>query len=54
MKLNEHFNNFLRDTINLNQSRINTLEQRVATTKSFLKESDYGARWENSVLKAGR
>ena len=43
MKLNEHFNNFLRDTINLNQSRINTLEQRVATTKSFLKESDYGA-----------
>lgn len=43
MKLIEHFNNFLRDTINLNQSRINTLEERVATIKSFLKESDYGA-----------
>jgi len=43
MKLIEHFNNFLRETVNLNQSRINTLEQRVETIKSFLKESDYGA-----------
>lgn len=43
MKLIEHFNNFLRDTVNLNQSRIDTLKQRVETIKSFLKESDYGA-----------
>lgn len=43
MKLNEHFNNFLQDTVNLNQSRINILEQRVETIKTFLKESDYGA-----------
>ncbi len=43
MKLIEHFNDFLRDTVNLNQSRINTLGQRVETIKSFLKESDYGA-----------
>ncbi len=43
MKLNEHFNNFLRDTVNLNQSRINILEQRVETIMSFLKGSSYGA-----------
>lgn len=43
MKLIEHFDNFLRDVVNLNETRITTLEQRVRTIANFLRESDYGA-----------
>ncbi len=44
MKLIEPFNNFLRDTVNLNQTRIDTLEEKVETIKTVLNESDYKAR----------
>ncbi len=43
MKLIEHFDNFLRDVVNLNETRIDTLEQRVDTISHFLIDSDYGA-----------
>lgn len=43
MKLIEHFDNFLRDVVNLNDTRIATLEQRVDAIESFLGDSDYGA-----------
>lgn len=43
MKLIEHFDNFLRDVVNLNETRITTLEQRVETIANFLRDSDYGA-----------
>lgn len=34
------FNTFMKDTVNLNQSRINILERRVDTITKFLKNSD--------------
>jgi hypothetical protein len=43
VKLLEHFDNFLRDVVNLNNTRIATLEQRVDTIGTFLRNSDYGA-----------
>jgi hypothetical protein len=43
VKLIEHFDNFLRDVVNLNNTRIGTLEQRVDTIGTFLRNSDYGA-----------
>lgn len=43
MKLIEHFDNFLRDVVNLNDTRITTLEQRVDAIGNFLRNSDYGA-----------
>ena len=43
MKLIQHFDNFLRDVVNLNETRITTLEQRVETIANFLRDSDYGA-----------
>lgn len=43
MKLVEHFDTFLRDIVNLNETRITTLEQRVETISNFLGDSDYGA-----------
>lgn len=44
MKLTEHFKDFLENTVNLNQSRIDLLEQRVETIKSFLQRSNYAPR----------
>lgn len=41
MKLINIFNNFLKDTVNLNQTRIDTLESRVETIKGFLLNSGY-------------
>lgn len=41
MKLITKFSEFLRDNVNLNQTRIETLESRTATIKSFLKDSSY-------------
>jgi len=40
MKLLSHFDNFLKDTVNLNQTRIDTLESRVDTITDFVKGSD--------------
>jgi len=40
MKLLSHFDNFLKDTVNLNQTRIDTLESRVETITGFVKSSD--------------
>ncbi|MGV2128370.1 SMODS domain-containing nucleotidyltransferase [Agrobacterium vitis] len=45
MKLVNDFREFLRDTVNLNQTRITQLENRVETIKTFLRESD----WEPKI-----
>lgn len=37
------FNVFLRDVVNLDRTRIATLEKRVRAVQRFLRESDYGA-----------
>jgi len=44
MKHLNHFANFLRDTVNLNQTRIDTLEQRIKTISTFLRNSNYEPR----------
>ncbi len=44
MKLVSLFNEFLADTVNLNQSRIDLLEQRVDTISTYLRGSDYQPR----------
>ncbi|ASS53298.1 nucleotidyltransferase [Rhizobium leguminosarum bv. viciae] len=45
MKLVDDFKDFLRDTVNLNQTRITQLSDRVETIKSFLRASD----WEPTI-----
>ncbi|GAW85034.1 conserved hypothetical protein [Bathymodiolus platifrons methanotrophic gill symbiont] len=40
MKLDHYLTNFLKDTVNLNQSRIDTLKQRVDTISEFVKQLD--------------
>ena len=40
MKLVKHLNDFLVSEVNLNQSRIDILEKRVATISSFIQGSD--------------
>lgn len=45
MKLASDFQDFLRDTVNLNKTRIELLEERVETIKSFLRDSD----WEPTI-----
>jgi hypothetical protein len=44
MKLAEHFETFLADTVNLNQTRIDLLESRVETIEQFLANSDFKPR----------
>lgn len=44
MKFTGHFNEFLNDTVNLNQSRIDLLEQRVTTISGYLRNSAYEPR----------
>jgi len=44
MKHVSHFDTFLADTVNLNQSRIDQLEGRVETISDFLRGSDYKPR----------
>ncbi len=39
MKLIEYFNQFLRDTVNLNQTRLNDLDTRVDRITNALKEA---------------
>jgi hypothetical protein len=47
MKLIGHFADLLRDTVNLNQTRIDDLEASVDAIKTFVKDSD----WEPRVWK---
>lgn len=44
MKLINHFADFLRDTVNLNQTRLETLESSVQAIQTFVKYSDWGPR----------
>jgi hypothetical protein len=44
MKLTEHFETFLAETVNLNQTRIDVLESRVETIEQFLCNSDFRPR----------
>lgn len=44
MKLTNHFADFLRDTVNLNQTRIDTLESSIEAIESFIKNSDWKPR----------
>lgn len=44
MKLINHFANFLRDTVNLNQTRLETLEASVTAIQSFIKGSVWDPR----------
>ena len=43
MKLIDHFDTFLEDTVNLNKTRIDTLESRVETIENFVKAKSYQA-----------
>lgn len=47
MKLIRYFSEFLADTVNLNQTRIDTLESSVESIKTFIK----GADWKPRVWK---
>ncbi len=47
MKLVSDFRDFLRDTVNLNQTRIDLLSDRVESIEAFLKDSD----WEPQILR---
>lgn len=44
MKLVKDFKDFLRDTVNLNETRINLLDQRVNVIKKFIRDSDWKPR----------
>ena len=49
MKLTEHFETFLTDIVNLNQTRIDVLETRVDAIEEFLSNSDFHPRiWRYS------
>lgn len=43
MKLTSHFADFLKDTVNLNATRIATLDDRSAAIKKFVRQADWGA-----------
>lgn len=43
MKLTSHFTDFLKDTVNLNATRITTLEDRSSSIKKFVRQADWGA-----------
>lgn len=43
MKLTSHFADFLNDTVNLNATRIATLDDRSAAIKKFVRQADWGA-----------
>ena len=44
MKLIDHFTKFLSDEVNLNQSRINRLQEHVEAISGFVQNSDYEAK----------
>lgn len=52
MKLVRDFENFLKDTVNLNQTRIDLLDKRVDVIKSFIRDSDWKPRI-SSFLEQG-
>jgi hypothetical protein len=43
MKLVSHFDSFLKDTVDLNPTRIQTLEDRAAALRKFIRQADWGA-----------
>jgi hypothetical protein len=45
MKLVDDFKSFMKDTVNLNQNRIDLLDQRVEVIKQFIRDSD----WEPTI-----
>ena len=47
MKLTTRFTEFLQDTVNMNRTRLDTLEYSVSALESFIKESS----WEPRVWK---
>lgn len=44
MKLISYFSEFLRDTVNLNQARLDTLEDSVNAIETFISEADWAPR----------
>ena len=44
MKLVSNFKDFISDTVNLNQTRLDRLEERVITIKKFIRDSDWEPR----------
>jgi len=44
MKLVEHFTSFLKDTVNLNSTRLDQLESSVETLKGVIRDSDWGPK----------
>jgi hypothetical protein len=47
VNLIEHFDTFMKDTVNLNQTRIDLLEERVVAIQEFLYRSEYAAIFQN-------
>lgn len=43
MKLISHFNEFLNDTVNLNDTRLTALTERADAIKNFVRQTDWGA-----------
>lgn len=43
-RLVNEFKSFLSDTVNLNQTRLDRLEERVTTIKNFIRDSDWDPR----------
>lgn len=41
MKLTQHFTDFLKDTVNLNETRLGQLDSSAAAIKKFIRESDW-------------
>ena len=46
MKLLEHFRTFLKDTVNLNTTRVQNLEKSIDSIESFIEEST----WEPDII----
>ena len=50
-RLTDHFTNFLDEVVNLNQSRLDILDQRLATIESFLAEhADFASLMSSDEL----
>lgn len=47
MKLITHFDDFLKDTVNLNQTRVTLLEDSIEAIKTFIKNSD----WKPEIIE---
>ncbi len=53
MKLVKHFNDFLNEEVNLNQNRINILENRVATITSFISGNTFFKKYFITAIPQG-